>query len=62
MFDDGMNAASPFVTCETQREIKRRPHQRHRENSDQSGRAGEAGCSQGQTTAEASQNIISWRR
>jgi hypothetical protein len=34
MFDNGMNATSPFVARETQRELKRCPHQRHGENSD----------------------------
>ena len=59
MFDDGVNAASPFGASEAQRELKRCPHQRHGENSDQGRCASEARSSQGQTTAEAAQNIIS---
>src|ERR1700723_3708526 len=30
MFDDGINAAAPFGAREGERELKRRPHQRHR--------------------------------
>jgi hypothetical protein len=59
MLDDGMNAASPFVTREVQRELKRRPHQCHRENSDKRSRASEASRGQGQTAAEGPENIIS---
>src|SRR6202161_4365289 len=59
MLDDGMNTASPFAAREAQREFKRRPHQRHGENSDQSGCAGEAGSSEGQTTAKAAQDVFS---
>src|ERR1700723_1361342 len=59
MFDDGINAAAPFGAREGERELKRRPHQRHRKNPDQGGCAGETGSNQGQTTADAAQNIIS---
>jgi hypothetical protein len=45
MFDNGVSAASPFVARETQRELKRCPHQRHGENSDQGGCASEASSS-----------------
>ncbi len=58
MFDDGVNAASPFVAREAQCELKRCAHQRHSENSDQGRCASEARSRQGQTTAEATQNII----
>src|SRR6266567_2009175 len=58
LFDDGVNAASPFVAREAHCELKRCAHQRHSENSDQSRCASEARSGQGQTTAEATQNII----
>src|SRR5580700_4489897 len=60
MLDDGMNTASPFVACEAERELKRCPHQCHRENSDQRGRASEASRGQGQTAAETPQYVITW--
>src|SRR6266702_7430445 len=60
MFDNEVNAASPFAAGETQRELKRCPHQRHRENSDHSGSASEASSSQGQTAANAPKHVIAW--
>src|ERR1700676_4630831 len=58
MLDDGMNAAPPFGAREGKRELKRCPHQRHSENSDQGGCASEASRGQGQTTAEATQDVF----
>ena len=59
MLDDGMNAASPLVTCKTQREIKPIRITPTAKIPTKAAAPKKRGCSQRQTTAEVSQNIIS---
>ena len=51
--------ASPLVTREVKRELKRGPHQAHCENSDQGGRTHETSRRQGEPSAQAPKDVVS---